>query len=42
LGAQELLIGSYGRWALLLPSTKLLRVELTLHQLSQDFVLVSH
>jgi hypothetical protein len=24
LGSQELLVGSYGRWALLLPSTKLL------------------
>jgi hypothetical protein len=41
-GAQELLVGSCGRWALMLPSTKLLGVELTLHQLSQDFVLLSH
>jgi hypothetical protein len=40
--AQELLVGSCRWWALLLPSTKLLGVGLTLDQLSQDFVLLSH
>jgi hypothetical protein len=42
LGAQELLICSCSRWALLLASTKLLKVGLALHQLSQDLILLSH
>jgi galactitol-specific phosphotransferase system IIC component len=42
LSAQEFLIRSCTRWALLLPSTKLLRVGLALHQLSQDLILLSH
>jgi hypothetical protein len=42
LGAQELLICHRHRWALLLASTKLLRVGLALHQLPQDLILLSH
>jgi hypothetical protein len=42
LGAQELLICSCSRWALLLASTKLLRIGLALHQLPQDLILLSH
>jgi hypothetical protein len=42
LSAQELLIGNCSWWALLLPSTKLLRVGLALHQLPHDFILLSH
>jgi hypothetical protein len=38
---KKLLISSSSRWALLLPSTKLLWVGLAL-QLSQDLILLSH
>jgi hypothetical protein len=39
---KKLLISSCSRWALLLPSTKLLWVGLALHQLPQDLILLSH